>query len=95
MAGTKTWLFISDREFENQTVYLSGHSYMNCTFRRCVLVVNDCNWGPLPNCVIEDCIWHLDLLIKDRAEWEFFLNNQGAIISESLPQEQTNTSFTD
>jgi len=88
MAGTKTRLFTSDREFESQTVYLSGHSYMNCKFSRCVLVVKDFNWGPMPNCEIEDCIWHLDLLIKDRQEWEFFVANQGAIISESLPQER-------
>ena len=88
MPGKKTWLFIADREFENQTFYLSGHSYMNCTFKRCVLVIKDCNWGPMPNCVIEDCIWHLDFLIQDRQEWEFFVENQGEIIAQSLPSEQ-------
>lgn len=51
--------------FENQTVYLTGHSYVDCAFRQCTLVLRDGPDAAFENCRFESCVWHVDLVVPN------------------------------
>jgi hypothetical protein len=54
-----------DVTFENQTVYLTGHSYVDCRFVHCTLVLRDGPEAAFENCRFESCVWHLDLVVPN------------------------------
>lgn len=72
--------------FEHQSIYLSGHSYENCVFRRCTLVVKDFSAiGVVRNCQFEACVWYLNVMVHDAAAWRMFLEHLAPVISQVLP----------
>ena len=79
------YLFHENKVFEDQTVYLSGNSYFDCEFRRCVFIFRG-DYGPLSNCKFDSCIWHLDFLVHDHKIWSEFLGGLGKKIAEGLPR---------
>src|SRR5688572_31459212 len=48
--------------FQNQTVYISGQAFINCTFIGCTLVLRETIYH-LQNCTFERCNWHVDWVL--------------------------------
>ena len=48
--------------FQNQTVYISGQAFINCTFVACTLVLRETVYH-LQNCSFERCNWHVDWVL--------------------------------
>jgi len=48
--------------FTNQTVYISGQAFIQCTFVACTLVLRE-PLHHLDGCVFERCNWHVDCLL--------------------------------
>jgi hypothetical protein len=70
--------------FRDQTVYMAGHAFVNCTFEHCTIVVRE-STGVLDNCTFNHCVWHLDLFIGDRERFQALVSNIGPILLNSLP----------
>jgi hypothetical protein len=78
-------LVVENRTFENATVYLTGHAFLDCTFRHCTLVYRGegCTFS---NCTIDACIFHIDWLVTDHRIWAEFLTGFGRKIVDGLPR---------
>ena len=48
--------------FHNQTVYISGQAFINCTFVACTLILRETVYH-LQNCTFERCNWHVDWVL--------------------------------
>jgi len=48
--------------FQNQTVYISGQAFINCTFTACTLILRETVYH-LQNCTFERCNWHVDWVL--------------------------------
>jgi hypothetical protein len=48
--------------FQNQTVYISGQAFINCTFVACTLILRETVYH-LQNCTFERCNWHVDWVL--------------------------------
>ena len=48
--------------FLNQTVYISGQAFINCTFTACTLVLRETVYH-LDRCSFERCNWHVDWVL--------------------------------
>src|SRR3954453_5748931 len=48
--------------FQNQTVYISGQAFINCTFTACTLILRGTVYH-LQNCTFERCNWHVDWVL--------------------------------
>ena len=48
--------------FINQTVYISGQAFINCTFMACTLILRETIYH-LQNCTFERCNWHVDWVL--------------------------------
>ena len=48
--------------FLNQTVYISGQAFINCTFVACTLILRETVYH-LQNCAFERCNWHVDWVL--------------------------------
>ena len=48
--------------FRNQTVYISGQAFINCSFVACTLVLRETIYH-LKECTFERCNWHVDLIL--------------------------------
>jgi len=48
--------------FINQTVYISGQAFINCTFTACTLVLRETVYH-LDKCSFERCNWHVDWVL--------------------------------
>jgi len=48
--------------FTNQTVYISGQAFINCTFTACTLVLRETVYH-LDQCAFERCNWHVDWVL--------------------------------
>lgn len=73
-------------QFERQTLYITGNSYLNCRFRFCTLVVRELPSGAaFENCRFESCIWELSMNVRDRQAWQIFLDQIAPAIMQSLP----------
>src|SRR5437764_7511252 len=48
--------------FQNQTVYISGQAFINCTFMACTLILRETIYH-LQNCTFERCNWHVDWVL--------------------------------
>jgi len=48
--------------FVNQTVYISGQAFINCTFTACTLVLRETIYH-LERCSFERCNWHVDWVL--------------------------------
>jgi hypothetical protein len=48
--------------FRNQTVYISGQAFINCTFAACTLVLRETIYH-LEGCTFERCNWHVDWVL--------------------------------
>lgn len=70
--------------FQDQTVYMAGHAFVNCVFDHCTIVVREAT-GVLENCSFNNCVWHLDLFIGDRERFRQLVENIGPILLNSLP----------
>jgi len=70
--------------FEDQVVFLAGHSYKNCTFRRCTLSIKS-HFFLVDGCTFEGCVWDLDLVFSDPEVWAKFLRDMAPIITATLP----------
>lgn len=74
-----------DTVFEDQVVYLGGHAYFDCTFRRCTMVL--CGFdGVMTGCEIIACVWHLDFSVSDHTQWDSFMEKIAPAIGASLPR---------
>ena len=51
-----------NEKFQNQTVYLSGQAFINCTFAACTMVLRETVYH-LQDCTFERCNWHVDLIL--------------------------------
>jgi hypothetical protein len=71
--------------FEDATVYVTGHAYLGCTFRRCTLVYNG-GAGNFERCRFEGCVWHVNMVVHDAGDWDEFMANTAAAITKSLPR---------
>lgn len=72
--------------FQDQTVYMAGHAYVNCVFDHCTIVVREAT-GVLEGCRFNNCVWHLDLFVPDRERFRALVDNLGPIVLKSLPTE--------
>lgn len=48
--------------FQNQTVYISGQAFVNCTFVDCTLVLRETVYY-LKDCTFDRCNWHVDMVL--------------------------------
>ena len=48
--------------FRNQTVYISGQAFINCSFTACTLILRETVYH-LQNCTFERCNWHVDWVL--------------------------------
>ena len=48
--------------FTNQTVYISGQAFINCTFVACTLILRETVYH-LQSCTFERCNWHVDWVL--------------------------------
>ena len=65
MYGTIRILYLTKHEnesFLNQTVYISGQAFINCTFTACTLVLRETVYH-LERCAFERCNWHVDSVL--------------------------------
>ena len=51
-----------NQTFLNQTVYISGQAFINCTFTACTLILRETIYH-LQNCTFERCNWHVDWVL--------------------------------
>lgn len=51
-----------NQTFTNQTVYISGQAFINCTFTACTLILRETVYH-LQNCSFERCNWHVDWVL--------------------------------
>src|SRR3954452_12163778 len=51
-----------NQAFTNQTVYISGQAFINCTFTACTLILRETIYH-LQNCTFERCNWHVDWVL--------------------------------
>jgi hypothetical protein len=51
-----------NQTFTNQTVYISGQAFINCTFTACTLILRETIYH-LQNCSFERCNWHVDWVL--------------------------------
>ena len=51
-----------NESFLNQTVYISGQAFINCTFTACTLVLRETIYH-LERCSFERCNWHVDWVL--------------------------------
>ena len=49
--------------FESETVWITGHAYFGCIFKKCTMIVTN-GPGTLNNCKIEDCTWRLEFNVS-------------------------------
>lgn len=49
-------------KFQNQTIYISGQAFMNCTFTDCTLVLRETIYY-LKDCTFDRCNWHVDCVL--------------------------------
>ncbi len=85
MADNIKLRFLEDLTFENRVMHLTGHAYVNCTFRKCTIVFR----GFPTKCDhvhFEDCVWEINWLVHDRNQWEVFLEKLGPSLIGSVPQ---------
>ena len=72
------------KTFESQVVYLSGHSYADCTFINCTFVVTTMMLQ-LTNCRNTNCNWRIEADIYwDREDQKEILRRIVALISDDL-----------
>lgn len=89
-------LLHANKKFSHQTVHITGHAFRNCLFECCTIVVK-----AMPTteqfdaaCRMNDCVWHLDLVVHDPATWQSFLKLKpgeagqplSKLIFDSLPR---------
>jgi hypothetical protein len=58
-------MFLTKHEgqtFTNQTIYVSGNAFINCTFSACTLVLREPVYH-LEGCVYDRCNWHIDRVL--------------------------------
>jgi len=48
--------------FKNQTVYISGQAFLNCSFIDCTLVLRETIYF-LQDCTFDRCNWHVDWVL--------------------------------
>src|SRR5580765_1679729 len=48
--------------FKNQTVYISGQAFLNCSFVDCTLVLRETIYF-LQDCTFDRCNWHVDWVL--------------------------------
>ena len=70
--------------FQDQTVYMAGHAFVNCTFDHCTIIVREAT-GVLEGCSFNNCVWHLDLFVPDRERFRALVDNIGPLLLNSLP----------
>ena len=70
--------------FRDQTVYMAGHSFVNCVFDQCTIVVREAT-AVLEGCKFSNCVWHLDLFVGDRERFRQLVDNIGPLLLNSLP----------
>ena len=63
-------------KFLNQTVYLSGQTFLDCTFEHCTLLIRE-GGTVFSNCKVVGCIFHIDMLVSDHHLWKEFLDGLG------------------
>jgi hypothetical protein len=51
-----------NESFENQTVYISGQAFIDCTFRACTLVLRETLYH-VERCSFDRCNWHVDWVL--------------------------------
>lgn len=51
-----------NQTFVNQTVYISGQAFINCSFTACTLVLRETIYH-LEGCTFERCNWHVDWVL--------------------------------
>jgi hypothetical protein len=49
----------------DDTIYLTGHAYINCHFERCTLVLTGFPFACV-GCSFADCVFHVNVVIHDR-----------------------------
>lgn len=60
-----TVLIHRDEEHVGQTIYGSGHAYLNCKFIGCTIYVREANFR-FEECGFAACVLHLDVLMVDK-----------------------------
>ena len=48
--------------FTNQTIYISGQAFIDCSFVACTLILRETVYH-LQNCTFERCNWHVDWVL--------------------------------
>ncbi|MFN0133479.1 MAG: hypothetical protein ACKVW3_13250 [Phycisphaerales bacterium] len=75
----------SNKVFEDQTLYASGHAYESCQFRRCTFIYTG-QPASFGDCVFESCAWHISMLAFDADQWDSFVTELVPAITKSLPR---------
>lgn len=73
-----------NKTFEDQTIYLDGHAYFDCTFKRCTFFTRNLTFPVMSGCRAEDTAFHLDLLVHDHEQWSAFLSGMGKKMIELM-----------
>ena len=70
--------------FKDQTVYATGHAYLECEFVRCTIVMKGLG-KYFDRCKFESCVWDLDIFIHDREQVADLQNFLSSIVDPTLP----------
>ena len=62
--GMSTLLSHTDIIYEDDTIVTAGQVFINCTFRRCILVVTDAEFL-FHTSAFDSCVWQLHLTLHD------------------------------
>lgn len=81
-------LYHRDCQFEDQSIYVTGHTYAFCSFRRCTLILRELpTAAAFESCHFDSCIWQLSLNVRDGQAWQQFLDQIAPVIMDTLPAE--------
>ena len=71
--------------FEDATVYVTGHSYTDCTFRRCTMIYMG-GVTVMNACKFDGCVWHLNVLVHDSDDWDEFVTFVMQMVTRTVPR---------
>src|SRR5436309_1759709 len=69
--------------FTDDTLYLSGHAYVNCKFLRCTLIIRP-GLSHIAKCHFDSCVWHIDAVIHDQTSLALLRDRLIPIMEKSV-----------
>jgi hypothetical protein len=78
----------TDIVFEDETIYLTGHAYIRCTFRRCTFVIRGLPFALIGCSFQRPCQWEFNFVLLMREDWANYCEQVFPIVEGSLATAQ-------